>query len=59
MLGNPLHPYTQLLQESVPKPAATEREQWAQHIELGSTEVREYGRLGCKYAGRCPHVMDV
>ncbi len=59
VLGNPLHPYTQLLQESVPKPAATEREQWAQHIELGSTEVREYGRLGCKYAGRCPHVMDV
>ncbi len=34
MLGNPLHPYTQLLQESVPKPAVTEREQWAQHIEL-------------------------
>jgi peptide/nickel transport system ATP-binding protein len=59
VLDNPLHPYTQLLQESVPKPAASAREQWAKHIELGTTEVKEYGRIGCKYAGRCPHVMDV
>jgi peptide/nickel transport system ATP-binding protein len=59
VLDTPLHPYTQLLQESVPKPAASAREQWARHIELGSTEVKEYGRVGCKYAGRCPHVMEV
>jgi peptide/nickel transport system ATP-binding protein len=59
VLDNPLHPYTQLLQESVPKPAASAREQWAKHIDLGSMEVKEYGRVGCKYAGRCPHVMDV
>jgi peptide/nickel transport system ATP-binding protein len=59
VLDSPRHPYTQLLQESVPKPAASAREQWAKHIELGSTEVKEYGRVGCKYAGRCPHVMDV
>jgi peptide/nickel transport system ATP-binding protein len=59
VLDKPLHPYTQLLQESVPKPAASDREQWAKHIELGTMEVKEYGRMGCKYAGRCPHVMDV
>jgi peptide/nickel transport system ATP-binding protein len=59
VLDAPLHPYTQLLQESVPKPAAADRESWARHIELGATEVKEYSRVGCKYAGRCPHVMSI
>lgn len=59
VLDRPLHPYTQLLQESVPRPAAEERETWAKPIELGTLETREYARVGCKYAGRCPHVMDV
>jgi len=59
VLDNPLHPYTQLLQESVPKPAASARVEWAKPIDLGTMEVKEYGRIGCKYAGRCPHVMDV
>ncbi len=59
VLDHPLHPYTQLLQESVPKPAASAREQWARPIELGSIETKEFGRVGCKYAGRCPHVMDI
>lgn len=59
VLGRPLHPYTQLLQESVPKPAAEARESWARPIGLGTTEVKEYARIGCKYAGRCPHVMDI
>jgi peptide/nickel transport system ATP-binding protein len=59
VLDHPLHPYTQLLQESVPKPAAADRESWAKHIELGATEVKEYSRVGCKYAGRCPHVMSI
>ncbi len=59
VLDKPLHPYTQLLQESVPRPAVSDRTEWARPIELGSTEVKEYSRVGCKYAGRCPHVMDV
>ena len=59
VLERPAHPYTQLLKESVPEPAPKERESWAQHIELGTTEVKEYGRIGCKFAGRCPHVMDI
>ncbi len=59
VLGRPLHPYTQLLKESVPEPAPLERETWAKHIDLGTTEVKEYGRVGCKFAGRCPRVMDI
>ena len=59
VLDRPLHPYTQLLKESVPEPAPKERESWARHISLGTTEVKEYGRVGCKFAGRCPHVMEI
>src|SRR5690606_38466687 len=59
VLERPAHPYTQLLKESVPEPAPIKRESWAQHIELGTTEVKEYGRIGCKFAGRCPKVMEI
>ncbi len=59
VLERPAHPYTQLLKESVPEPAPKDRKSWAKHIELGTTEVKEYGRIGCKFAGRCPHVMDI
>lgn len=59
VLEEPLHPYTQLLKTSVPAPAPKERESWATHIDLGSLEVREYTRVGCKFAARCPQVMDV
>lgn len=59
VLDRPLHPYTQLLKESVPKPAPDAREVWAKHIELGTTEIKEYGNIGCKFAGRCPHVMEI
>lgn len=58
VLDRPLHPYTRLLKESVPEPAPKERASWARHITLGATEVREYARVGCKFAGRCPHVME-
>ncbi len=59
VLDRPLHPYTQLLKESVPKPRPQERGVWTKHIDLGTMEVKEYGRVGCKFAGRCPHVMDI
>lgn len=58
VLDHPRHPYTQLLKESVPKPTPAERGTWAKHIDLGTMEVKEYGRVGCKFAGRCPHVME-
>jgi len=59
VLERPFHPYTKLLKESVPEPAPKERETWAKHISLGTTEVKEYGRVGCKFAGRCPQVMNI
>ena len=59
VLDRPFHPYTQLLKESIPEPTPKERESWAKHITLGTTEVKEYGRIGCKFAGRCPQVMDI
>lgn len=59
VLDRPFHPYTKLLQESVPEPVPKERESWAKHIALGTTEVKEYSRVGCKFAGRCPQVMDI
>ncbi|MEZ4868281.1 MAG: ABC transporter ATP-binding protein [Caldilineaceae bacterium] len=59
VLDRPLHPYTQLLRESVPQPHPDDHASWAQHIDLGTLEVKEYSRVGCKFAGRCPHVMDI
>lgn len=59
VLENPLHPYSQLLKESVPEPEPKEKEAWTRQITLGATEVKEYSRIGCKFAGRCPHVMDI
>jgi peptide/nickel transport system ATP-binding protein len=59
VLGRPLHPYTRLLKESVPSPAPDEQASWAKHIDLGTMEVKEYGRIGCKFAGRCPQVTDI
>ena len=59
VLDRPFHPYTKLLKESVPEPTTKERETWAKNISLGTTEVKEYGRVGCKFAGRCPQVMDI
>ncbi len=59
VLDHPWHPYTQLLRESLPSPAPKGLESWAKRIALGTTDVKEYGRLGCKFAGRCPRVMDI
>ena len=59
VLERPMHPYSQLLKESVPEPEPKEKEAWTRQITLGATEVKEYGRVGCKFAGRCPQVMDI
>jgi peptide/nickel transport system ATP-binding protein len=59
VLGSPLHPYTQLLKESVPAPDPVDRDAWAKRIGLSTQEVKEYNQTGCKFAGRCPKVMDI
>ncbi len=57
VLMNPRHPYTQLLRDSIPQADPAMR--WQGKISLGETEEEEYLRQGCKFAGRCPAVMDI
>ncbi len=56
VLMEPRHPYTQLLRESIPE--ADPKRRWSQRISLLELEHQEYMRQGCKFAGRCPHVME-
>jgi peptide/nickel transport system ATP-binding protein len=57
VLMDPKHPYTQLLRESIPE--ADPENRWSERINLSELEHEEYLRVGCKFAGRCPHVMDI
>lgn len=57
VLTDPKHPYTQLLRESIPEVDPGKR--WEKTVSLSGTEQDEYLRKGCKFAGRCPHVMDI
>ncbi len=56
VLMEPKHPYTKLLRESIPE--ADPRKRWTTKMELLETEQEEYLRVGCKFAGRCPQVME-
>jgi peptide/nickel transport system ATP-binding protein len=57
VLGNPLHPYTQILKTSIP--SINVSDEWNERVDLAVVETDEYTRTGCKFAGRCPFVMDV
>lgn len=57
VLMAPKHPYTQLLRTSIPEADPAHR--WQGVICLSDTEQDEYLRQGCRFAGRCPHAMDV
>lgn len=57
VLIDPKHPYTQLLRESIPE--ADPNKRWSERINLSELETEEYLRVGCKFAGRCPHVKEV
>lgn len=56
VLGEPLHPYTQNLKESIPQPDPDKM--WDKRTNLVELEADEYTRTGCRFAGRCPAVMD-
>ena len=56
ILMRPRHPYTELLRESIPQ--ADHKQRWQRKTETVELEREEYLRAGCKFAGRCPHVMD-
>lgn len=57
VLMAPKHPYTQLLRESIPEADPARR--WKGRVKLSDSEEEEYFREGCKFAGRCPQVMDI
>jgi peptide/nickel transport system ATP-binding protein len=57
VLINPRHPYTKLLKESIPEVDLNKR--WSEAVTLSDTEHEEFLRTGCKFAGRCPKVMEV
>jgi len=56
VLMNPRHPYTRLLRESIPE--ADPKRRWTSTVNLQELEHEEYLRKGCKFAGRCPLVME-
>ena len=57
VLMNPRHPYSKLLRDSIPQ--ADPERRWQGSVTLSQLEHEEYMRKGCKFAGRCPDVMDV
>ena len=57
VLMTPKHPYTKLLRESIPE--ADPKKRWSTSVSLSDIEHEEYLRAGCRFAGRCPEVMDV
>jgi peptide/nickel transport system ATP-binding protein len=57
VLMKPRHPYTRLLRESIPEADPALR--WKSTVNLSESEQDEYLRKGCKFAGRCPDVMDI
>src|SRR5687767_2481796 len=59
VVKKPLHPYTQLLIQSIP--AADPKRSWNRHVVVAdpATPVVTTTTVGCKFADRCPHVMDI
>lgn len=57
VITEPKHPYTQLLIDSIPWPDL--QRQWGQQEIITTDEDSSIAsQVGCKFAGRCPHVMD-
>jgi peptide/nickel transport system ATP-binding protein len=58
VIREPLHPYSQLLVASIPTPDP--RKRWQDTLELKVSTLKELKpEVGCKFAPRCPYVMDV
>jgi peptide/nickel transport system ATP-binding protein len=57
VLMAPKHPYVQLLRDSIPETDPKKR--WKTKVQLSESDTEEYLRSGCKFAGRCPQVMEV
>ena len=59
VVHNPMHPYTQVLIDSVPAPDP--RNRWQDNLDMEFGEMRRSGAggKGCMYCDRCPSVTDV
>jgi len=59
VVKKPLHPYTQLLIQSIP--AADPSHPWDRHEIVADPAIARgaISAVGCKFADRCPHVMDM
>ena len=58
VIKNPKHPYTQLLIDSIPWPDPDRR--WGQdHPPVPTLGVTVDPNTGCKFASRCPYVMEI
>jgi peptide/nickel transport system ATP-binding protein len=57
VLGEPLHPYTQNLKQSIP--SADPDQAWTEKVNLADLDTEIHVHTGCKYVGRCPAVMDI
>jgi oligopeptide/dipeptide ABC transporter ATP-binding protein len=56
VIRDPKHPYTQLLIDSIPWPDL--QRQWGQQEIIIPDGMETIGE-GCKFANRCPHVMQL
>uniref|UniRef100_A0A7C5YX74 ABC transporter ATP-binding protein n=1 Tax=Ignisphaera aggregans TaxID=334771 RepID=A0A7C5YX74_9CREN len=57
ILQDPLHPYTKLLIDSIPKPDPNKR--WRTKVALPPREFVAEEIIGCKFYDRCPYRMDI
>jgi peptide/nickel transport system ATP-binding protein len=57
VLGEPMHPYTKLLKQSVLEPELDNRS--TERIVLSVSDTAGYLLKGCRFADRCPAVMDI
>lgn len=53
VLQNPMHPYTRLLLDSIPRVGL----RWDDEMTLPDLESKEYQLRGCKFCARCPDVL--
>lgn len=57
VIKQPKHPYTQLLVSSIPLPDP--RSRWGGVDQTALQTETEVVTNGCRFAGRCPHVMEI
>jgi peptide/nickel transport system ATP-binding protein len=57
VVKDPRHPYSQLLVGSIPLPDP--RHVWRDAVLQDVSEAPAGARTGCRFADRCPYVMDV